>query len=129
MADPFSDIDGMVHVKEEEVSIAQSSLLNASSNPASPRQGSSYLDRFPHDVQEKAAHDLKTRIELEKAIHAAMTELHSVREQLYLIRWDSSRPEDQIRQDIENHVSEIDRLESKVSKLREVKELKSPLFL
>lgn len=119
MVDPFSDIDGIVHVKEEEVPIAESSLLSTAASAPSPTHGHSYVDRFPKEIQEKVAHDLKTRIELEKAIHSAMTELHSVREQLYVIRWDTSRPEDQVRQDIENHISEIDRLESKVSKLRE----------
>jgi len=115
MADPFADIDGIVQVREEEVPVAESSLLA----PSHPPTGNRYIERFPKELQEKAAHDLENRIALEKAIHATMTELHNVREQLYMVRFDGSRDEEEVRKDAQNYICEIDRLESKVSKLRE----------
>ena len=94
--------------------MAQSSLLSG----VAPT-GNTYIDRYPKDMQDKATRDLESRVALEKAIHATMTELHNVREQLYLVRYDGTREEEAIKKDVQNYICEIDRLESKVSKLRE----------
>jgi len=120
MADPFADIDGIIHAKEEEVPSAQSALLGGA---AKGNRGGvdelSYLERFPRGLQSKAALDMKYRMEMEKAIHSAMIELHDVREQLYLVRFDGTRNQEEVKKAVENYICEIERIEAKVTKLRE----------
>mmetsp|Transcript_14644 Transcript_14644/g.20420 ORF Transcript_14644/g.20420 Transcript_14644/m.20420 type:complete len:283 (+) Transcript_14644:115-963(+) len=117
MSDPFADIDGIIQAQEEEVPLAKSTLLGG--DAASGGDEISYLERFPRELQSKAALDMKYRMEMEKAIHSAMIELHDVREQLYLVRFDGSRSQEECKKAVENYICEIERLEAKVTKLRE----------
>ena len=48
-----------------------------------------------------------------------MVELHNIREQMYVVRFDDVRSTEDIKRDLQNYMSEVERLESKVSKLRE----------
>ena len=56
---------------------------------------------------------------MEQAFQAAMVELHNVREQLYLVRFDDLRETEQLRKEVQNYLSEIERLDAKVGKLKE----------
>ena len=54
--DPFDDIDGIVQVKEEEVSVNDSTMFN---RQISDEQ--SYIESFPPALRQKAAADKSTR--------------------------------------------------------------------
>mmetsp|Transcript_28568 Transcript_28568/g.44234 ORF Transcript_28568/g.44234 Transcript_28568/m.44234 type:complete len:277 (-) Transcript_28568:162-992(-) len=120
MADPFDDIDGIVQAKETEVSVGESALFKKDTAQApKPDEGEAYLEQFPKRIRNKANSDLELRLEMEKAIHAAMVELHDIRERMYVVRFDDVRSTEEIKRDLQNYMSEVERLESKVNKLRE----------
>ena len=48
-----------------------------------------------------------------------MVELHNVREQLYLVRFDDLRETEVLKKDVQNYLAEIERLDAKVGKLKE----------
>eukprot|EP00009_Paramoeba_aestuarina_P004318 CAMPEP_0201511944 /NCGR_PEP_ID=MMETSP0161_2-20130828/4305_1 /ASSEMBLY_ACC=CAM_ASM_000251 /TAXON_ID=180227 /ORGANISM="Neoparamoeba aestuarina, Strain SoJaBio B1-5/56/2" /LENGTH=282 /DNA_ID=CAMNT_0047907619 /DNA_START=158 /DNA_END=1006 /DNA_ORIENTATION=- len=118
MADPFSDIDGIVEAKESEVPIKESALLQKKTATEGD-ESIPYIERFPRRCQEKANNDLKSRLEMEQAFQATMVELHNVREQLYLVRFDDLRETEELRKDVQNYLAEIERLDAKISQLKE----------
>jgi len=68
--------------------------------------------------QSSTEHDAASRTQFEKDIRRKLKELHAVKERLYQLRYDTSRPEADIVRDVKNLAGEYNRIEEDIHKLR-----------
>ena len=118
MSDPFSDIPGVVLVNEPAKPVVVKKAITPS--PFSIEPYRSISQTFPKLFQPKAEADLLERIEFEKQIYNKLQEIHAIRERLYQLRYDSNRDQEAIKRDVENHIRELSRLESGLTKMRQI---------
>jgi len=76
------------------------------------------MERLTPRTQEQIQKDANDRVKYEKRNKEKLDELHSIKDRLYQLRHDISRPETDIVRDVKNLANEYNRLEDDINRLR-----------